>query len=379
MVALDELVDLRSGGTPSKSNPEFWGGATPWVSAKDMYVDWLHDAEDHVTDLAVGNGTRMVPAGTILIVVRGMGLAKAMPIARTTLPVAFNQDLKALVVTSERVSEDYLFAALRAQKEILRGYADEAAHGTKRIQTDRLLSLPIPLPPATTQRRIAAIMSAYDDLIEANTRRSAVLEEMARRVYNEWFVHFRFPGGDGQRPADWHRGTLGGILALKYGKALKASDRRGGSVAVYGSSGVVGAHDKALVKGPGIVVGRKGNVGSVFWSQSDFFPIDTAYYVETKRPLEYAYQLLHSYTFESNDAAVPGLNRDYAHSREADVAPTELVTKYADLVRPMFGLVEGLIQLNANLRAQRDLLLPRLVSGKLTVDDAERQVGKTAA
>jgi type I restriction enzyme S subunit len=75
------------------------------------------------------------------------------------------------------------------------------------------------------------------------------------------------------------------VLTLKYGKALKKDARAGGAIPVYGSSGIVGYHDTPLTNGPGIVVGRKGNVGSVFWSEKDFFVIDTAYYVESEMPL----------------------------------------------------------------------------------------------
>lgn len=123
----------------------------------------------------------------------------------------------------------------------------------------------LPLPPLATQRRIASILSAYDDLIEVNRRRIAVLEEMARGLFEEWFVRFRFPGHeavpildtpDGALPEGWTWGTLGDLLSLPYGKALKADARRPGDVAVIGSSGVVGSHVEALVAGPGIVVGR---------------------------------------------------------------------------------------------------------------------------
>ena len=246
-----------------------------------------------------------------------------------------------------------------------------------RIPLSKFPEFTVDLPPLPIQKRIAAILSAYDDLIEVNTRRIAILEEMARRIYEEWFVRFRFPGGDGELPTGWRNGVLGDLLALPYGKALKAEERRGGPVAVYGSGGLVGWHDQALSKGPGIIVGRKGNVGSIFWSSGDFYPIDTAFYVETTKALPYIHQLLKTFTFESSDAAVPGLNRNYALTREAIIPSDNLVELYAETVRPTYEMGEVLSQQNTNLRAQRDLLLPRLVSGKLDVsglDTAEREL-----
>jgi len=88
-------------------------------------------------------------------------------------------------------------------------------------------------------------------------------------------------------PEGWERKTLGDQVTLNYGKALKADDRVDGPFPVYGSSGVVGSHEKALVSGPGIIVGRKGNVGSVYWCAKDFYPIDTVYFIDavTSSPL----------------------------------------------------------------------------------------------
>jgi type I restriction enzyme S subunit len=138
-----------------------------------------------------------------------------------------------------------------------------------------LKQMEIDLPPLPVQKKIASILSAYDDLIENNERRIRILEEMAQNLYREWFVNFRFPGHEkvkmvnsplGKIPEGWDVKKLGDGIALAYGKALKAADRKSGEVPVYGSSGVVGYHDQALVQGPGIIVGRKGNVGSVHWS-----------------------------------------------------------------------------------------------------------------
>ncbi|EQD67210.1 restriction modification system, type I, partial [mine drainage metagenome] len=83
----------------------------------------------------------------------------------------------------------------------------------------------------------------------------------------------------------WRASRLGDEIELAYGKALKAEDREAGDVPVYGSSGVVGLHSSSLVDGPGIIVGRKGNVGSVHWCNVPFFPIDTVFYIKSALPL----------------------------------------------------------------------------------------------
>lgn len=237
------------------------------------------------------------------------------------------------------------------------------------------------------QERIATILGNFDDLIEVNRRRIAVLEEMARRLFEEWFVRFRFPGhaeytmietADGPVPASWRRGVLGDLIGLAYGRALKADARKPGDVPVIGSSGVVGCHNEALVKGPGIVVGRKGNVGAIIWSSSDFYPIDTVFYVQTSRPLLFVLQQLRRIVFLNSDAAVPGLNRNAALSIPVTIPPDELTTRYQGAVQPMFDLAEQLRRSNARLAQSRELLLPRLLSGALSTTTAERELEAVA-
>ena len=216
---------------------------------------------------------------------------------------------------------------------------------------------------------------------------------MARTLYREWFVEFRAPTvklrqatpkeqkvtGKDVFPAGWELRPLGDMIELAYGKGLKADQRMPGHVPVYGSAGVVGYHSESLVKGPGIIVGRKGNVGSVFWSDDDFYPIDTVFYVRTALGLHYVYYNLQGQNFINNDAAVPGLSRNQAYLNTLVVPATQTLTAFSDFIEPMFRQVHNLQAKNANLRRTRDLLLPRLVSGELDVEHVEvRMADKTS-
>lgn len=250
-----------------------------------------------------------------------------------------------------------------------------------------LYPLPVKLPDPDTQRRIAGILGAYDDLIEVNRRRVAVLEEMARGLFEEWFVRFRFPGHEhhprqdtpnGPLPKGWRWANLGDILSLQYGRALRSDERRPGNIDVLGSSGIVDTHDTVLVRGPGIVVGRKGNVGAVHWCPRDFWPIDTTYYVQTDLPLCFAAEVLRRVPFQNTDAAVPGLNRDYALSRQIIVPTMDLISQFAAFAEPALAQVDALQLANAKLTAARDLLLPRLISGQLDLAAATRELETVA-
>jgi len=221
------------------------------------------------------------------------------------------------------------------------------------------------------QRRIADILSAYDELIENNRRRIRILETMARALYREWFVHFRYPGHEnipfvksplGEIPKGWEVKKLGDVAELNYGKALKKEDRREGRFPVFGSSGIVGTHDANLVKGPGIIIGRKGNVGSVFWCDDDFFVIDTAYFVASSLPLRFLFYVLPTLNFINSDAAVPGLSRNQAYSLEIFVPSAALLTKFCASADTYEHEATNLKRQIQNLRRTRDLLLPHLLS-----------------
>lgn len=264
----------------------------------------------------------------------------------------------------------YYYLGLRHTVEWL----ERNAVGTTMLNLSEKIvgGLPLPIIALGLQSRIAGILSAYDDLIENNRRRIRLLEEAARLLYREWFVHLRFPGHehvavvDGV-PEGWERKTLGEVAPLHYGKGLRQNERIPGPFAVYGSSGIVGTHVKALVSGPTIIVGRKGNVGSVFWSFDDCYPIDTVYYIETNQCSLYLYYVLQNLSFISTDVAVPGLNRNYAHSRVVLVPDMILFRLFEDTVAPLHGQIKVLGKQNATLAQARDLLLPRLMNGEISV------------
>lgn len=222
------------------------------------------------------------------------------------------------------------------------------------------------------QEKIADILSKYDDLIENNRRRIELLEESARLLYREWFVYLRFPGHehisiiDGF-PEGWEEKTLGEVGYLNYGKALKEDARIPGNYPVFGSSGVIGTHNKFLVEAPGIIVGRKGSIGSVFWSSENYYPIDTTYFINAQSSNLYLYYTLLTKKFMSTDAAVPGLNRDFAHSVKILIPNRKYFDLFNDFVQPVYNQISHLKKYNSKLQKARDLILPRLMNGEIAV------------
>ena len=235
-----------------------------------------------------------------------------------------------------------------------------------------IASFTFQLPDLDVQDRIVDFIAAYDDLIENNQRRTALLEESARLLYREWFVCLRFPGYESVQiengiPKGWQLRSLGDVAPLKYGKALKAEERKDGNVPVYGSSGIVGHHNQAIVSAGAIVVGRKGNVGSLYHSASPCFPIDTVFYIEPELVTLRLFLAMHALNFISSDAAVPGLNRNYAHSLPIMIPVDTVAVDFEALVGPIFEQIALLNKQNAELAEARNALLPKLMSGEIQV------------
>ena len=153
---LKHLVSLKSGGTPSKANLDYWtDGEIPWASAKDLKTEVLHDTGDHLTELAIQDGAaELVEAGSALVVVRGMILARLFPVSVAACAMAINQDLKAVTPMAD-VTLSYLPWLLRGTAEETLRRLDEAGHGTKALRMDAWLSMKVPLPPSGEQKDIA--------------------------------------------------------------------------------------------------------------------------------------------------------------------------------------------------------------------------------
>jgi type I restriction enzyme S subunit len=171
------VARLSTGGTPSKARDDWWRGSVPWASPKDIKRPRLQDTEDHITQEAAEQGSRVVPAKTIFAVVRGMILAKEFPVAITEVPMAFNQDMKAIVVQGS-VDPDYLMYAITARKDALVQEIGTSAHGTRRLGGSSLEGLLLPAPPAEEQRQIAAALRTLDDRAESSERRLSLLRSL---------------------------------------------------------------------------------------------------------------------------------------------------------------------------------------------------------
>lgn len=157
LIPLKHLVSVAGGATPSKNREDFWDGDIPWVSPRDMKSDLIINTQHRISEGAVeSSALRVIPSGAVLIVVRGMILARMIPICQLGMSATINQDMKALLAREKLVRGDYLQRMLQGFKDVLMSFVEEAAHGTKKLRSDALFGLKFPIPPLRDQERLSA-------------------------------------------------------------------------------------------------------------------------------------------------------------------------------------------------------------------------------
>ncbi len=346
--------------------------------------------------------------GDVVFTQRGtlgqVALVPEMPYARYLV----SQSQMKLTVDRQKASPLFLYYVFRSeeQQEYIRKNAIQT--GVPHTNLGLLKATPLVLPPLAEQRAIARILGALDDKIELNRRMNATLEAVARALFKSWFVDFdpvrakaegRAPSGMdaetaklfpsefvdselGPIPMGWQVCKLGELLELKRGYDLPAAQRLPGRVPIVSSSGPTGVHDEAKVAGPGLVTGRYGTIGRVFLVREDFWPLNTTLYVrDLKRThLHFAYHLLCGLDFEkfSDKAAVPGINRNHVHEEHVVAAPHEVQRRFEEVAGPWGRECERRATESTILARIRDELLPRLLSGAVSVASAEREAETVA-
>ena len=308
-----------------------------------------------------------------------------------------------------------------AKSDLIRKPAEKSmsgASGRQRADLNSIKNVEVPAPTLYIQRKIAAILSAYDNLIENNLRRIRILEEMAQALYREWFVHFRFPGHEkvrfvdsplGKIPEGWAISSLGDYISV-----IESGKRpRGGvkgitsGVPSIGAENIIGIgkHDFTKEKYIPVDFFKSMNKGIVQHGDVALYK-DGAYigrstYLRDGYPYErccvnehvfiirttgdrltqnmlYAW-LQHPDTIKqirlkNANAAQPGINQKAVKSLKIIVPPKHLTVKYDSIVEPIFKEIVCLAKKNIVLKSTRDLLLPKLISGELDVSELDIDV-----
>lgn len=437
---LSELLELiidHRGKTPNKMGfDDFFLSGIPVLSAKHVKTDGLVDVQSMryaSTEMYKKWMTVEVQEGDII-------LTSEAPMGE----VFYIQDDKKYVLgqrvfglrpNPRLINPKYLAAWLASsegQRQITARASGSTVQGIRQVE---LLKLEVDLPSKEEQERIANVRFSLTDKIILNRCINQTLEAMVQAIFKSWFVDFDpvkakiaaieqgqdplraamraisgktdaeldqmprehhdelaataelFPDAMeesklGNIPNGWEVKRVGDLIELAYGKALKSTDRKQGSVPVYGSGGVTGYHNEALVPHGAIIVGRKGTVGSLYWEDGPFFPIDTTFYVKPKvLPMTYCFYSMQTLGLDkmNTDAAVPGLNRENVYRLELVKPSISVLSAFDGLIGQTRKAMRANTIASRSLAELRDSLLPKLLSGELAIDKIPGLVDTTGA
>jgi type I restriction enzyme S subunit len=419
---LGAVADFLSGSTPSKDNPAYWGGTTPWVSAKDMKRLRLEDTKDHLTDDGILRGSKLVPAGTVFLLTRGMTLLHDVPISVAARPMTFNQDVKALWPRSG-VSGAFLPYLLLGNKHRLQSLVDLSGHGTGRLNLDELKAFKVLLPPESEQRAIAQALSALDAKAELNRRTNQTLWSMAQALFKSWFVDFdpvhakaegrhpRLPGhladlfteslerfAFGEIPRGWKVTGLDEIADFRNGLALQRYPSTSGDAlpVIKIAQLRIGRTDgrelatanlapEYIAEDGDVLFSWSGTLECVVWAggrgavNQHLFKVTSAVY-----PKWFYYLWIHQHLERFRNIAA-GKATTMGHIQRHHLSEAKVVLPPPAVLQALDVIISPLIEDHWRRRVQsrvlaalRDTLLPKLISGELRIHDAERLIERHA-
>lgn len=378
---IDEIATLIGGGTPDTNNPRYWDGNIPWICPSDLtgYTDvYISQGAKSITTAGLKNcSAKMLPEDTILVSSR----APVGYVAIAKNPVSTNQGFRSLVLNENIADSKYIYYTLKVYKDVLHAYASGATF--PELSGSSFKKIRIPLPVLSTQKTIGDFLYSLDSLIENNNRRIALLEQMAEQIYKEWFVRMRFPGYENTEfekgvPKGWENIYFRDFIKLNRGFDLPDDKIVEGIYPIVASTSIKAFHNQYKVEAPCIVTGRSGSLGTVQYVNKKAWPLNTSLYVKDFKgnSPQFVFYFLKSIKLENFNcgAGVPTLNQNHLHTLKLVCPSKEIQNKFDDLIVPIFNEVENLQLQTQTLKQTRDLLLPRLISGKLRVEDVEKEL-----
>ena len=403
---------ISSGGTPSRKHPEYFAdeGGHLWVKSQELVDCPISDTSEKISDLGLAKSSaKYYDEDTVLIAMYGATVGQ---LAILKAPATVNQAVCALCVDPEIADYRYVFYVLMATRHDLTIQAAGAAQ--QNLNQGLIRDFEIPIYPLNKQRRIANVLGSLDDLIENNRRRIEILEEMARLIYREWFVHFRFPGHEdvelvdshlGPIPEGWEAVPLSELVTTEYGYTESAKEEPVGPRYLRGmdmnkSSFIDWSavpycpisdrdREKFKVDVGDVFVIRMADPGKVGICEREVDAVFASYLVRLK-PVDA--RLLPYYLFFtlSDDryqgwvtGASTGATRKSVSAKvmtEPPVVlpPQDVQAQFVETVAPIRGLLTNLLEQNGVFTAARDLLLPHLISGELDVSGLDLDLDPVA-
>ena len=430
--AVDALIDYR-GKTPRKTNH-----GVPLVTAKIVKGGTILPATEYIAEEDYDSWmVRGLPKAGDVVVTTEAPLGEVAQLANEN--VALAQRIVTLRGAEGLLQNDYLRYVMQGAYIQGQLESRATGSTVKGIKQSELRKIILPIPPEHEQIKIAGHLRALDDKIQLNHQINQTLEQMAQAIFKSWFVDFDpvkakiaaleaggsaedallgamqaisgkgeaeltrlqaeqpeqyaelrataelFPAAMqdselGEIPEGWEPAPLSELFELHRGFDLPQKSREEGPYEVYAAGGLHGTHSQYKMEPPGIITGRSGVIGNVYLSLKKYWPLNTTLYVRQFRSCGpyYAYHLLKTLDLKTlnSGSAVPSLNRNFVHSISVINPGSTVLNKFESLSSSLFEQVVQNIDQNELLSTLRDTLLPKLLSGELSVSTAEDQLAE---
>lgn len=371
----DICTKVCSGGTPTSSNPAYYDGNIPWLNTNEVNFCNIYSTNKTISEEGLKkSAAKYVPENTVIVAKYGVTAGKC---AIAKIPLTTNQACCNLIIDKEKADYCYVYYYLRQQSDSLNKLAIGGAQQNLNALTIKKFKIALPTLPI--QKKIASILSTYDRLIENNTRRIRLLEQMAENLYKEWFVRFRFPEHEKVEmvnglPKGWKIKRYEEELNIRYGKGLSTEQLKEEGYPVFGSNGQIGFYDSYMYDNPQILISCRGaSSGIVNISLPKSFITSNSLICERTEKTESLYEYLKYYFLNNNlvqyqtGSAQPQITINNIVKLKLLVPELKVQRSFSEKIRVIDMEIYNLQSQIQLLTRQRDLLLPRLMSGKLEV------------
>jgi type I restriction enzyme S subunit len=397
---IGSLGRIVTGKTPTSAKPELFGVDYPFITPSDLDFDRPHVPTERYLS-AEGHDwqkNQILPKGSVCFTCIGATIGK---LCKTVRPSFSNQQVNSVVVDAAEHDAWFVYYLLRFHGKEIASIASGAA--TPIVNKTTFAHFEISVPPLPTQRKIASILSAYDDLIENNSRRIAILEEMAQAIYREWFVNFRFPGHEnvelvdsplGKIPEGWKVKPLGEVAIITMGTSPKGDtyNEEGRGTPLVNGPVEFGERftrqikwttaPKKFCNAGDLVVCVRGSTTGKYVKSDSVYCLGRGVCGLSGKYQCFIDQLfaneLPALLAQTGGSTFPSWTGPQLKDHPVLSPPIELLKTFQQVVEPMNGQVLVYSQKNQNLRTTRDLVLPKLISGQLDVEDLDIDAGMTA-
>ena len=356
---------IEGGGTPSKEVPGFWDGDIPLLTIKDLPNARLGVTVDRITAKGLeSSSSKIVPAGIPVIATR-MDVGR---VVRCPVPVAINQDLRAIYPDPDKVDVDYIVQVLPTLEREFRRYS--CGSTVMGIGIDDLKSIKIYLPPLAEQRKIAEILRTWDEAIETSEAELKAKQGRKRWMMDQ-LMRLGPTGVARSSRSGWSAEKLGDILEIHHGKNQREVETPEGIYPILGTGGVIGRTNAYLYDKPSVMIGRKGTIDRPQYMDTPFWTIDTLFYTSISERAfpRFIFYVFCTINWQQYNAAtgVPSLAAATIESIKIQLPPLAEQRKIAEILQAVDADTEVINCRVKTLRAQKRGLMQKLLTGEVRV------------